>query len=137
MEFGLIYFTYSTIYPRVKGVLNMEHKYKLDYIEISKRIREARNNARLTQAELAEKINISTNAVAKLETNLMTASLQTLINTANVLNIDMNFLLFNENIINKKQTNIDIFLDSLVSNLSQKDKEFIIHIINGLKTYNN
>ena len=45
--------------------------------------------------------------------------------------------LFNENIINKEQTNIDIFLDSLVSNLSQKDKEFIIHIINGLKTYNN
>ena len=114
----------------------MERKYKLDYQMIAKRIKAARKAAQLTQAELAEKINISTNAVAKLETNLMNVSLQTLINIANVLDIDMNYLL-SENIdINGKDENTDIFLESLIANLSMRDKAFIIHTINGLKAYN-
>ena len=70
----------------------MDYKYKLDYHLISKRIKDARKLSGLTQEQLAEKIGISTNAVAKLENNLMTASLQTLVNIANVLNIDMNTL---------------------------------------------
>ena len=114
----------------------MERKYKLDYQMIAKRIKTARKAAQLTQAELAEKINISTNAVAKLETNLMNVSLQTLINIANVLDIDMNYLL-SENIdINSRDENTDIFLESLIANLSMRDKAFIIHTINGLKAYN-
>jgi len=104
---------------------------------MSKKIKDARKNANLTQAELAEKINISANAVAKLETNLMTASLQTLINIVNVLNIDINYLLLNENGESCEETSRDVFLNSLISSLSQKDKDLIIHIINGLKIYNN
>ena len=115
----------------------MEYKYKLDYRIISKRIKEARKLANLTQEELAEKIDISTNAVAKLEANLMTASLKTLINIANILNIDINYLLIDEKSKNKEDTSKDIFLNSLISNLSEKDKDLIIHIINGLKIYSN
>ena len=116
----------------------MERKYKLDYQVIAKRIRAARKAAHLTQAELAEKINISTNAVAKLETNLMNVSLQTLINIANELDIDMNYLLSdndNDN-RNSKDENIDIFLENLITTLPMRDKKFIIHTINGLKAYN-
>jgi len=113
----------------------MEYKYKLDYKTMSKRIREARQHANLTQAALAEKINISTNAIAKLETNLMTTSLQTIMNIANVLTIDINYLLFDETAATKEDTRRDMFLDSLIANLSQKDKDLIIHIINGLKIY--
>ena len=119
-----------------KGALNMEYRYKLDYQNIAKRIKEARKLANLTQAELAEKIDISTNAVAKLENNLMTASLQTLLNIANVLNIDINYLLIDEEQAGDGETSLDAFLDSLIHSLSQKDKEFIIHIVNGLKLYN-
>ena len=113
----------------------MEYKYKLDYKAMSKKIKDARKLANLTQAELAEKINVSTNAVAKLETNLMTASLQTLINIVNVLNVDINYLLLDGKAEDREGTSRDMFLDSLISNLSQKDKDFIIHIINGLKIY--
>lgn len=114
----------------------MEYKYKLDYQAIAKRIRAARKAAHLTQAELAEKINISTNAVAKLETNLMNVSLQTLINIANELDIDMNYLLSDSNDINDKDENIDLFLENIIANLSMREKAFIIHTINGLKAYN-
>ena len=113
----------------------MEYRYKLDYMVISKRIREARKLANLTQAELAEKTNISTNAIAKLETNLMRASLPTLVNIANVLHIDINYLLVDEPAENEEETGRDLFLNSLISQLSQNNKDLIIHIINGLKIY--
>ena len=111
----------------------MEYKYKLDYRAIAKRVKTARKAARMTQAELAEKIDISTNAVAKLEANLMKVSLQTL---ANVLDVDVNYLLTDSTSIDGNTTNTDIFLESLIKNLSMRDKTFIVHVINGLKVYN-
>lgn len=113
----------------------MEYKYKLDYRAIAKRVKTARKAAQMTQAELAEKIDISTNAVAKLEANLMNVSLQTLINIANVLDVDVNYLLTDSAGVGK-DTNTDMFLESLIRNLSMRDKAFIVHIINGLKAYN-
>jgi transcriptional regulator with XRE-family HTH domain len=113
----------------------MEHLYRLDYKNIAKKIKAARKSANLTQAELAEKIDISTNAVAKLENNLMTPSLQTLINIANILDLDINYLLKDDQTISKEETYIDMLLNTLISNLASKDKEFMIHIINGLKLY--
>lgn len=112
----------------------MDYKYKVDYPLIAKRIKAARKQACLTQEQLAEKIDISTNAVAKLENNLMTASLQTLVNIANVLGIGMDYLLC-ESYPADQESNIDVFLDGLIDGLSQQDKEFIIHVINGLKLY--
>lgn len=113
----------------------MDYKYKIDYPLIAKRIKTARKLAGLTQEQLAEKIDISANAVAKLENNLMTASLQTLVNISNVLKIDINYLLCPDYAADE-ETSLDAFLDSLIHNLSPKDKDFIIHVINGLKLYN-
>ena len=64
----------------------------------------------------------------------MTASLQTLVNIANVLGIGMDYLLC-ESYPADQESNIDVFLDGLIDGLSQQDKEFIIHVINGLKLY--
>lgn len=111
----------------------MDYKYKLDYPLIAKRIKDARKLSSLTQEQLAEKIGISTNAVAKLENNLMTASLQTLVNIVNVLNIDMNTLFLpNEN---PTQSSLNEYLINHIQGLSTKDKEFLIYIINGLQIY--
>ena len=107
----------------------MSQKYKYDTKCIAQKIKEARKRANLTQAELAEKIDISTNAVAKLENNLMAASLQTLISIANVLELDINYLLTSE-------TGDDEYLLSLVHNLSLAEKDFIVSVINSLKKYN-
>lgn len=116
--------------------MSMEYKYKLDYQVIAKRVKAARKAAQMTQAELAEKIDISTNAVAKLEANLMKVSLQTLVNIANVLDVDVNYLLTDSTSIDGDTTNTDMFLESLIRNLSMRDKTFIVHVINGLKAYN-
>ena len=103
-------------------------------MEFNEKLQLLRKQNNMTQEQLAEKIDISTNAVAKLENNLMTASLQTLVNIANVLGIGMDYLLC-ESYPADQESNIDVFLDGLIDGLSQQDKEFIIHVINGLKLY--
>ena len=113
----------------------MDCLYQLSYQNIAGKIKSARKFADLTQAELAEKINISTNAVAKLENNLMAPSLQTLINIANVLNIDLNYLLRDEKIAVKEEAQTDLLLDTLIHRLSPREKEFIIHVIKGMELY--
>ena len=111
----------------------MDYRYKVDYPLIAKRIKTARKFAGLTQEQLAEKIDISTNAVAKLENNLMTVSLQTLVNIANVLHMDINDLLCDE--CTAEESSQDVFLSGLVRSLSPAEKEFVIHVINGMKRY--
>lgn len=113
----------------------MEYIYRLDYKDIAQKVKKARKSAHLTQAKLAEKINISTNAVAKLESNLMMPSLQTLVNIANALNMDLNYLLRAEDTISKEEAYTDMILNGLIRNLSHKDKEFMIHVANGIKLY--
>lgn len=111
----------------------MDYRYKLDYSAIAKAVKAARKQAGLTQAELAEKIDISTNAVAKLENNLMTVSLQTLVNIANVLHLDFNRLLSRNPEDNEAEP--DPLLTGLLLGLSPRDREFILHVIKGLSLY--
>ena len=111
----------------------MDCRYKLDYSAIAKSVRAARKQAGMTQAELAEKIDISTNAVAKLENNLMTVSLQTLVNIANVLHLDFNRLLSRDP--ERTESGPDPLLTELLQELSPRDREFILHVIKGLSLY--
>ena len=113
----------------------MDCRYKLDHSAIAAQIRSARKQAGLTQAELAEKIDISTNAVAKLENNLMTASLQTLVHIANTLHLDFNQLFSGRPPVDEASAQ-DQLLSTLLEELSPRDKEFLIHIIRGLADYN-
>ena len=110
----------------------MEDRYQLDYPAIARQIKKARKLAQLTQAELAELVDISTNAVAKLENNLMTVSLSTLVQIANVLHLDFNTLLSAEE---QRDDTVDDFLRGLIDSLSTNEKEFVIHMIQGMKRY--
>lgn len=112
----------------------MEHRYKLDHSAIARRIKAARRQARLTQAELAEQIDISTNAVAKLENELMAPSLQTLINIANVLHMDIDQLLLAAP-DNSSEDRLDRALVTRIQGLEPRDKEFLLHILEGLEHY--
>lgn len=119
-----------------QGGLDMDYKYKVDYQVIARRVKEVREAARLTQAEFAEKIGISTNAVAKLETNRMTTSLWTLVNISNVLHMDINYFLCDSSEQINETDELDLSLNSRLHGLSAKDKMFLLHIIEGLKRYN-
>ena len=112
----------------------MDYQYKLDYPLIARRIKTARKAAGLTQAELAEHIDISVNAVAKLENDLMTPSLQTLVNIANVLHLDMDRLFRPEEDTDPDSSQA-VFLSRLIQSLPPRDRDFILHVVQGLKQY--
>ena len=105
---------------------NMDVKYK----EFGLRLREARKNRRLTMRELSEKINISENFLARIESNNGKPGLGTIIKICNELKISMDFL-FQDSLFE-----MDIETLNLEA-LSEPDRKFIIKTIKNLKTYRN
>lgn len=91
-------------------------KQNSDYKKyIGGKIKLARNNANLTQEELAEELSLCTEHISKLERGISYGSIDTLIDICRTLNITPNYL-----------------LEDLISNDSndfkyELDKDFIIN----------
>lgn len=60
---------------------------------ISEKIKQIRNNEKLTQEQFAEKISVSRNAVAKWETNRGYPDIQNLITISEIFNISLDELI--------------------------------------------
>ena len=108
-------------------------RYKLDYAALAARIKLARKEKGITQSALAELADVSTNTIGKLEINYTTVSLKTILRIANVLDVDINFLV-GDTRPTDKQAN-DLFIESLLQDCSEKDKQFLIQVISAMKVY--
>ena len=108
-------------------------RYKLDYTVLAQRIKQARQEKGYSQSKLAELAGVSTNTIGKLEINYTTVSLKTILTIANVLEVDINFLVSDTPIDNKQAT--DLFIESLLHDFNEKDKQFLIQIISAMKSY--
>ncbi len=65
----------------------------IDIHNIGKRMKKSRNNANLTQEQLAEKVNISTNYLSSIERGDKIPRLETFVKIANALNVSADELL--------------------------------------------
>ena len=110
-------------------------RYKLDYTKLAARIKQARKERGYSQSKLAELAEVSTNTIGKLEISYTTVSLKTILNIANALEVDINFLV-SDTPNNTKQAN-DLFIESLIQDFTDKDKQLLIQIITALNTYKN
>ena len=108
-------------------------RYKLSYEMLAERIKAARKEKGYSQSKLAELADVSTNTIGKLEISYTTVSLKTILSIANVLDVDINFLI-GDNRPNKK-TASDQLIESLLQDFTEKDKEFLIQIISAIKYY--
>ena len=108
-------------------------KYKLDYGILAERIKTARKEKGYSQSKLAELADVSTNTIGKLEINYTTVSLKTILNIANALDVDINFLV-SDKLPNGKQAT-DLFIESLLQDFTEKDKQLLIQIISAIKTH--
>ena len=68
----------------------------IDYIEIGNRIRKYRKEMGLTQAVLAEKVNLSTEYICEIETGRKNASLVALTGISDALGASIDELLFGD-----------------------------------------
>lgn len=108
-------------------------KYKLDYTALAERLKRARLEKGYSQSKLAELCSLSTNTIGKLEISYTTVSLKTILTIANVLEVDINYLVSDTTTENKEAT--DLFIESLLQDFTAKDKQLLIQIITAIKSY--
>ncbi|HAN10068.1 MAG TPA: XRE family transcriptional regulator [Clostridiales bacterium] len=87
----------------------------LNYIELGKNIQKYRLEKKVTQAQLAEAINVSTVFISHIETSSTKPSLETIVNIANELNVTVDELLKDSLLQSSKIkiTNINNLLSSI------------------------
>ena len=98
----------------------------IDYKKIGLRIKEARKNKGVTQEVLCNNLNISPYHYSKIENARVSASLETLAEIANYLNIDLNFLLSGTSTLNNSY--LDNEMANLFNKCSREQKRMIIEL---------
>ena len=100
----------------------------MNYEEIGKRIREYRKLKKLSQEQLAEKINISTTHMSHIETGSTKLSLQVLVDIAKVLNVNTDDLIFEQ----KPQILVNR-INNILSECNEEQIEVITNIVEATK----
>lgn len=101
----------------------------IDKKTIAKVIKNARRNAKLTQAELAEKIGISEKHLSKIETGKNYPALDTFFRIINILNLSLGDFGFNnlaETYPNKE------FLQKIINSSSKKQIDTYADIMSAV-----
>jgi len=100
----------------------------MDYYLLGQKIRKLRNLHHMSQANLAELIDVSTNYIGQIERGDRKPSLETLVSLCNVLNTNMDYILSDSLSLNEDQLTLDI-LNKLQS-LTKAEKQFFYSTIN-------
>ena len=100
---------------------------KIDYKEIEKRIKQKRKELNLTQEKLSEILEISPTYISEIERGTGISSLATITKIANVLNLDLDYL-----ILGISNTNIDKTFSNLLERIPKKDQKLFISLCENI-----
>lgn len=106
--------------------------FKLNYVEIGKRIKSKRKEINLTQEKLSEIIDVSPSYISEIERGSSICSLATITNIANTLHTTLDYLIYGITPNNCNQT----FTEILKSIPKNNHKLFLClceNIANSLK----
>ena len=110
--------------------MRLDGNSSVKFKEFGLRVREARKNSQLTMRELAERISISENFLARIESDNGRPGLGTVVKICNELKVSMDFL-FQDSLLEREWETINLDI------LSEPDRKFVIRTIENLKTYRN
>lgn len=98
-------------------------------MEWNKKIKEARKNARITQADLADRLGVHRSTIANYELGRRKPSVTELKQIADILHVDVNYLLEGDEVnpADELLTRANNVFSDL--NLSKEDKDAIFHDI--------
>ena len=102
----------------------------MDMIAIGSRIKEAREQAHLTQEELAEIVDISPTHMSVIERGVKTPKLDTFVKIANALHLSADALL--QDVVTPVTDSITAELSVRIGRLPQKDQNRILNAIRAL-----
>ena len=101
----------------------------MDFYLLGRKIRNLRLSQHLSQACLAERIDVSTNYIGQIERGDRKPSLETLVELCNVLGTSMDYILSDSLQAEEDQITQDILFK--LSTFSLEEKKFIYHVINN------
>ena len=102
----------------------------MDMIAIGSRIKEAREQAHLTQEELAEIVDISPTHMSVIERGVKTPKLDTFVKIANALHLSADALL--QDVVTPVIDSITAELSVRIGRLPQKEQTRILNAIRAL-----
>ncbi len=102
----------------------------MDMIAIGSRIKEAREQAHLTQEELAEIVDISPTHMSVIERGVKTPKLDTFVKIANALHLSADALL--QDVVTPVTDSIIAELSVRIGRLPQKEQDRILNAIRAL-----
>lgn len=102
----------------------------MDYELLGKRIRDERLLLRLTQEQLAEMVDKSTNFISQIELNTGKPSLETVVDIANALGTTVDSLL-KDSLISEKNDAVIQEILTLLYSLDDDGKQFILDVVRG------
>ena len=116
-------------------ILNFFYSLEMENIiyEVGNNIKTIRKSKGLTQAQLAEKINVDSKYISRLETGSSIASLSTILKLANVLDVETKVLFTFEN---KKKNIILKRINKELLKINSKELDALYQIIKALADKN-
>lgn len=96
----------------------------VDYKKIGTRIKKARNDRGITQTKICNDLNISLYHFSKIENANVSASLETLVEISNYLDISLEYLLSGTSKLDKQY--LDDELSNIISNCDNNQKKLIL-----------
>lgn len=104
---------------------------KISYTEIGKRIKTIRTNKKMTQEQLAAKIDLSLTHISNIENARTNMSIDSLVNIANALEVSTDELLFGKPTFTTDLLYAD-YVD-LMLDCSEKEQKIILETSRALK----
>ncbi|MCQ2526770.1 MAG: helix-turn-helix domain-containing protein [Lachnospiraceae bacterium] len=91
----------TTVHPLFLVISRKEERMGIDSKAIGKRISTLRKTKGLTQAQLAEVLNIADNSLAKIEIGARTPSLDLLVDMVIFFEVKLDYIVFGNEILNQ------------------------------------
>lgn len=92
-------------------------------MEFAERLKTLRKQAKLTQTQIAEKLNISQQAYASWERGVNKPTQENLVKIAQVLNVSVDYLVGNSEVKREKLDNIELLFRMNSQGLTEEEKE--------------
>lgn len=99
---------------------------------MGKRIRRAREERKLTQAQLAEMLHLSSNYIGLIERNVNIPSISVLTAIANELGVSMDYLVGIH--VSSKNEDCSIYVNKLTNAIKKLNKMQLLYLIDILET---
>lgn len=99
---------------------------------IGKQIRRAREERNITQAQLAEKLHLSSNYIGLIERNVNTPSISVLVSIANELGVSLDHLVGTH--AHSEDEDCSFYVEQLTKAIKSLNKMQLLYLIDTLET---